>query len=277
LPGENLARRLMRLIESKTPSQQLSEGLEYARSGQLVSIEFTAGTIRGQVQGTALRPYAAQWRLPSFDAAQWARVIEAMAGEAMHVAKLLANELPPMDDVLRALDVSLLPRTDEAIHSSCTCPAGTSAQNRPTEAEAPVCKHAAALGLLASEQLARDPLLILDLLGISLDELIERLKRAREIQSRGVAGTHSQSILSESQQLVPPLEAMIDHFWRSPVRLDSGNDEQEPRRPHHVPHALLRRLGPSPMNGRFPLVGLLASVYDAVAAAATRLRDEDEK
>jgi hypothetical protein len=40
-----------------------------------------------------------------------------------------------------------------------------------------------------------------------------------------------------------------------------------------VPHALLRRLGPSPMNGRFPLVGLLASVYDTVAAAARHIQE----
>jgi hypothetical protein len=47
--------------------------------------------------------------------------------------------------------------------------------------------------------------------------------------------------------------------------------------PQHAPHALLRRLGPSPLPGRFPLVGLLASVYDTVAEEAIRLRDRAER
>ena len=45
----------------------------------------------------------------------------------------------------------------------------------------------------------------------------------------------------------------------------------------HAPHALLRRLGPSPLRGRFPLVGLLASVYDTVAQRALSLRDRAER
>jgi hypothetical protein len=29
---------------------------------------------------------------------------------------------------------------------------------------------------------------------------------------------------------------------------------------------LLRRMGPSPMGGKFPMVGLLASIYDSIRA-----------
>ena len=36
-------------------------------------------------------------------------------------------------------------------------------------------------------------------------------------------------------------------------------------------------MGPSPLQGRFPLVGLLASVYDTVAERAVRLRDHAER
>jgi hypothetical protein len=36
-------------------------------------------------------------------------------------------------------------------------------------------------------------------------------------------------------------------------------------------------LGPSPLNGRFPMVGLLASIYDAVSSAAVRLMDAGER
>jgi len=35
--------------------------------------------------------------------------------------------------------------------------------------------------------------------------------------------------------------------------------------------ALLRRLGPSPLEGRFPLVGLLASAYESIGRRGTTL------
>ena len=45
----------------------------------------------------------------------------------------------------------------------------------------------------------------------------------------------------------------------------------------HVPHALLRRLGSSPLGGKFPLVGLLASVQDSLRAKAIELRQRIEE
>jgi hypothetical protein len=36
----------------------------------------------------------------------------------------------------------------------------------------------------------------------------------------------------------------------------------------------LRRLGQSPLQGKFPLVGLLASIYDSIAENGRKLRDE---
>ena len=71
-----------------------------------------------------------------------------------------------------------------------------------------------------------------------------------------------------------PLEECLGSFWRPGPEL--GKLQRMPP-PHHAPHALLRRLGPSPLRGRFPLVGLLASVYDTVAARAIRLRDHAER
>jgi len=41
-----------------------------------------------------------------------------------------------------------------------------------------------------------------------------------------------------------------------------------------APHALLRRRGPTPLQGKFPLVGLLASIYDSIAEHGRKLRDE---
>ncbi|MHC4127102.1 MAG: SWIM zinc finger family protein [Planctomycetota bacterium] len=104
------------------------------------------------------------------------------------------------------------------------------------------CKHTAAIGYLAAERLDADPLKVFELRGMAVSRLLERLAAVRARQTRSVAA-HAEPL--------PP--------------------------PQHAPHALLRRLGPSPLPGRFPLVGLLASVYDTVAQEAIRLRDRAER
>jgi hypothetical protein len=43
-----------------------------------------------------------------------------------------------------------------------------------------------------------------------------------------------------------------------------------------APHALLRRLGQSPLQGKFPLVGLLASIYDSIAEDGRKLRETSD-
>lgn len=281
----DLARRLLGLIEVRIAAPQLTAGLEYAKAGQIVNIEFQPGLIEARVQGAAPRPYTTQLRFPTLSSEQWTRVIEAMAAEAVHVAKLLANELPPtIDELLGSLNLSLLPMSSDHIAMQCTCAFGAS---RPVEAgdDAQVargatnelkpsrCKHVAAASQLAAERLAEVPLLSFTLLGMPVEQLLEQLRHVRAIQMHGAARAHTDALIPESQLQTQPLEACIDEFWRSPLR-HAEWEELESRTPsHHVPHALLRRLGPSSMNGRFPMVGLLASVYDTVAASAAKLRE----
>jgi hypothetical protein len=94
------------------------------------------------------------------------------------------------------------------------------------------------------------------------------------IQSRGVAAAHADPLIPQTQVEPPLLEACLEEFWRSPPSM-KGVQEIPP--PQHVSHALLRRLGPSPLDGKFPLVGLLASIYDSVAQYAVQLRDQAER
>ena len=68
-----------------------------------------------------------------------------------------------------------------------------------------------------------------------------------------------------------PLERCLDSFWRPGRQIDEMPSETEP----FAPHALLRRLGPSPLQGKFPLVGLLASIYDSIAENGRKLRDDE--
>ena len=257
-----LADRWFALFRDRIERSTLFAGYEYARAGQIVKIEWPAGSIEASVQGTVARPYTTRIGFPHFTELQWKRVIDKMSGEAVYLAKLLSGELPgAVDELLASLDLSLLPSNPLEIEMGCTC------------AEAQPCKHIAAVAMLAAERLAEEPLEILSWLGMNVEQLIEHLRRVRAIHSRGTASAHGDPLIPESQIEPPPLEACLDDFWHAGRDLDEFANWPTA---HHAPHALLRRLGPSPIDSRFPIVGLLASVYDTASVAARELRDQAE-
>ena len=254
--------RWMRLLEAATEPPVMAAGLAYARSGQTTGIEIKSGGVNAHVQGSELRPYATQIIIPAYSEEQWELLIQAMARESIHVAKLLANEIPPgLDDVLASMKLSLLPEPLNQSHWQCAC-------NLPKP-----CKHIAAVGYLLADRLSQAPLLVFTMLGLPAERLLDRLRRARTIQEHGVASAHVDAAIPETQIDPLPLEACLDEFWRIGPQLQESDDRPPAQ---HVSHALLRRMGPSPLNGKFPMVGLLASVYDAVSAAAVKLRDQGD-
>jgi uncharacterized Zn finger protein len=265
-----LADRWLKLFEARVSPDDMKAGLDYARAGQVVSLQTMAGEIDARVQGSAARPYAVRIGVPFLSETQWQSVIEAMAAEAIHHAKLLSGELPPgLDATLAAIGLSILPGPD-GVALTCTCPSA-----RATDGATPaLCKHMAATGVMFADQISNDPLLIFGLLGLPAERLVERLRQARTIHTHGMASAHSEADIPGSNVAALPLESAIDDFWHG-----AGDPEQIAWQPpaSAVPHALLRRLGPSPMRGRFPMVGLLASIYDAVAIEARKLSGEGDE
>ena len=262
-----LAQRWMQTIESIISPEIMQQGLEYARSGQIVTMHTLAGEIDATVQGSAPRAYVSRTHVPAFSEAQWQAIIDVMAGEAIHVAKLLAGELPPgLDEIFSTQQAALLPPAT-ALKASCTCAIGEAASGAVS-----ACKHIAAVAHLFADHLSESPLLIFTLLGMPADRLVERLRQARTLHTHGVASAHGESHGPLSMMEAGPLEASIEDFWRGTGELDQAIP---PTAREQVKHALLRRLGPSPLKGKFPMVGLLASIYDTVSEAAKR-RSEGE-
>jgi uncharacterized Zn finger protein len=257
-----VGRRWAVLVEQLFPAKERIDGLDYARRGQTVSLELVPGGIDARVQGRDARPYATRWRMPVFEEGQWQQLIDAMAAEALYAAKLLARELPEAVDALPGLGgLRLLPLPQE-VQLECDCGRGGA------------CKHAAAIGYLAAERLDKEPVMAFELRGMESGRLIERLTAVRARKARSVAA-HAEPLMPPADQgTARPLESCMDSFWRPGPQLA---ELQRMPPPQHAPHALLRRLGPSPLPGRFPLVGLLASVYDTVAEEAIRLRDRAER
>lgn len=257
-------------------------GLEYAKAGQIVTFSVlqpdrpgqpkepkpkdeSKGASKGMrtrieaaVQGRSARPYITAIEIPAWGREQWNRTIESMAREAIYSAKLLSGEIPPgIDALCISLGAGLVPLANEQYEYSCTC------------IEPKPCKHHAASILLLSERLADAPLLAFDLRGLSHDTVVARLQEARSLHTHGRSTAHGSVA---TKVAVRPFEACLDDFWRPGTQLDDF-DALSP--PAHVAHALLRRLGPSPLQGKFPLVGLLASIYESVRNDARRLRTGD--
>jgi uncharacterized Zn finger protein len=271
------------------------EALDYARAGQVATLAITPGGIEAVVQGRAARPYRVQIDVSTLAAAQWDRLLSIMAAEAIWSAKLLSGELPTgVEALFRSLDVTLIPERDEEITVRCTCPCFAEVGG--------ACKHVAAVWALAVERIEADPLLSFTLRGLDGQRLLERLQEARAIATRGVSRAHSSPPLAESTPPPPPVERSLQEFWRAGRRIVEL-DELVPE--EFVPHALLRRLGPSPFQAganravhapaapakgqtapipaastqpvsKFPLVGLLASIYDSIAEAGRKLRDGEQ-
>jgi len=263
IPSTPMSDTLVALIESMVAPDTLEEGRHYARLGQIASMEHQAGAISALVQGRRGQPYETRVEIGSFTAEQWGVIVEAMAAEAVYLVKFMADELPKgLDELLATFELTLLPDSVEAFRATCNCAAEGN------------CKHIAAVGFVLADQLARNPLLVLALRGLDSVRLLERLRQARVLQTRGVASAHVDPMIPESQVEPLPLEACLDEFWRPGPQL--GRLQELPP-PKHVSHALLRRLGPSPLQGKFPLVGLLASIYDHVAEHAVEIRDQAEQ
>ncbi len=237
-----------------------TEALDYARAGQTASLQITPAGVEATVQGRQPRPYTVRIAAEALSPADWDRVVAIMAREAVYSAKLLAGEMPPLvEQPFHSLGKHLVPVDAATLKRTCTC-----------DLPAP-CKHVACVAALLIERLAGDPLLAFTLRGLDGQRLLERLQEARAIATRGVARAHSTPPTVDAAPEALPLERCLDSFWRPGRQVQEMPSESEP----FAPHALLRRLGPTPLQGKFPLVGLLASIYDTLAEHGRRLRDEE--
>jgi len=241
------------------------EAFEYGRSGQTRSLEIELGHVTAQVQGTAATPYDVRLDFAPFDERPWEQIVTSMASFGMLAAQLFNEEMPAkdvLDPALAPVGMDLVPSAP--ITASCTCPTG----RRHTP-----CKHGATVALLLAERLNADPMLIFMLRGVAAPVLIDRVRRARTIRTHGVASAHAEPYIPETQESAPPLDMCVEEFWKPGSRL---HELERGESSSYASHALLRRLGPSPLQGRFPLVGLLQSIYDKVSEEARLMQDTSQ-
>lgn len=246
------------MILGDTEDHVCIKGIEFARKGQTVSLDIEPARIAAAVQDEPVRPHKVEIDIDPIGRDDWDRIITTIAREARYAAKFVTGDISaevaaPFDQ----LGLSLLPAPNK-FTISCDCGVER-------------CHHVAATAYLLAERMTLEPLLVLTLRGLYGPLFLERLQEARLLATNGVSRAHPvPSAASVARELRKPEDA-IEDYWSTRGALAAF---ERSSRLHHAPHALLRRLGSTPLIGKFPLVGLLASIYDSVAIATREQLEE---
>ena len=229
------------------------EGLDFARKGQTVILDIEPGRIVAEVQDIEARPHVVRIEFAAIGRDDWKRVVDSMAREARYAAKLVSGEISPeIAEPFAAAGIALLPEEEEI---TVQCAGGQAGQ-----------RHLATVAYLVAERMEHDPLLVLTLRGLYGPRFLERLQEARLLATSGVSRAHPiPQVASGIRESKGENDEGLDAFWTPGTGLEAFRRD---RHGEYLPHALLRRLGTAPLEGRFPLVGLLASIYDDVSNAA---------
>ncbi len=260
------SRRFIGVLESYGMSGRLSRGRSYARAGQVLDFQLSQGKVTARVQGSRPRPYQVRIGVLPLTTAQWRRVQDRLASQALFRAKLLAGEMPhEIEDVFAECGTPLFPRSAADLDMHCSCP----------DWGVP-CKHLAAVCYVLAEEFDRDPFGMLAWRGKGREELLTALRKIQAgaaAASRGPAAAGSAAAGSAGPAArtaldVPavPLEESLDGFWSpglSPARLRALATAPQPA----APDLLLRMFPPPPVQVRGQdLADVLAPAYQRLAA-----------
>jgi uncharacterized Zn finger protein len=264
------SRRFISVLESYGMSGRLARGRSYARAGQVLDFALTQGKVTARVQGSRVRPYQVRIGVLPLTTAQWRRVQDRLARQALFRAKLLAGEMPhEIEEVFAECGTPLFPRSAADLDMHCSCP----------DWGVP-CKHLAAVCYVLAEEFDRDPFGMLAWRGQGRDELLAALRRIQASSASqagpGPAGPGQNAPGRDGSAAgapragldvpAPPLEACLDSFWSpglSPARLRALATAPESA----APDLLLRMFPPPPVAvRRQDLADVLAPAYEQLAA-----------
>ncbi|MEV4325830.1 SWIM zinc finger family protein [Microbispora rosea] len=247
------SRRFVDVLERVCDAGRLSRGRAYARRGQVLDLDLGPGLVKARVQGSRPDPYGVSVRITAYGEREWAGLVEALAAQALHRAKLLAGEMPPeIEQVFEACGLPLFPG-ERGLDMDCSCP----------DWGFP-CKHLSAVLYLLAEAFDDDPFLVLAWRGMAREALLDALRATGGDGGRIAAepgGGGTPDLLGVPD--VPFAERMGDFYesGASAARLGPPADPGSP------PDLLLRALDPPQVKARhIPLLDLLRPAYRTLAA-----------
>jgi|SRR5271157_36348 uncharacterized Zn finger protein len=252
------AQRWIAALEQLVDSGRLARGRSYARKGQVLSIEETKDGITARVQGSQRTPYKIKIQITSLTDAQWNRVIDALAEQAIFSAQLLAGEMPrEIEQAFEAAKVSLFPSQRNDLKTDCSCPD-----------YANPCKHVAATHYILGERFDEDPFLIFRLRGRTQEQVMQELRKRRAGADEIV-----EDEVEEAEAIIP-LEDCIPNYWGLGTPLEGFSISI---RPPAIEMSLLKRLGPASFIPDPGIEGLLHDAYQIVGRKALQVAFQEQK
>jgi uncharacterized Zn finger protein len=189
------SQRFIEVLEAIGMGSRLQRGRNYARRGQVISLDVGPGLVTAQVQGSRARPYRVRIGVVAFGKGEWAQVERALAENAWYAAALLSSEMPSdIEGVFDSLGLSLFPSMARELSLDCSCPDG-----------AVPCKHLAATFYLLAEAFDDDPFQIFAWRGREREDLLANLAAAR-------SGGGPAADRAESPE--PQLADCLDSYFR---------------------------------------------------------------
>jgi uncharacterized Zn finger protein len=199
------SRRFIDVLESLGMQGRLARGRNYARAGQVLSLEIGIGHVTAQVQGSRVKPYKVILTVDPLTKQQWRAVEQALAARAVFRARLLAGEMPAeIEEIFAACGTPLFPGSARELSMTCSCP----------DWEVP-CKHVAAVCYVLAETFDDDPFGMLAWRGKGREALLAALRRSTGAGDGG-------RVSAPAEGTDRPLADCLPGFWSSalsPARL----------------------------------------------------------
>ena len=220
--------RWLELLDSYRFKKRLERGRNYAREGNVLSIEFVDTLILADIQGSETQPYKVSLSLepladenreqalkrmsqPPFSDEDWDCVIQSLSEKAIFSAQLLAGEMPSdIEAVFTSNGLSLFPYTLSDVRSRCTCPD-----------KANPCKHIAAVYYQLGDRFSEDPFLIFQLRGRTKDQILASL---RQLRSQNNDEVKPEALLETKDDSEPSLDTEQVESWQDFWRYDEPLD-----------------------------------------------------
>ena len=256
---------------------------ESVRGARVKRLEVLPGLIQAQVQDRELGAAAVEIHLPVLDGARWERVIDALSGQALYAAQLLAGNMPPeIEQIFAQAGADLLPASLGEIRHTCSVCAPASGGK--------LCRPLAAVYWQLGEMLAEDPWLLLRWRGRERQGVLGGIHERRNVGAEPPAAPSTPVAVAETQMAAfytpspappalpeddaPPLDDLVNDYWGRRKVLEELH--------HHLARpvvelALLRRLGPpTPTPDGQDAYGQLQTVYRRVTDRVWALAFEPE-
>lgn len=217
------SQRFVDVLESYGLGGRMTRGRTYARQGQVLSLDVSAGLLVAQVQGSRRVPYAVTVRLSTPSDTQWRKIEDALRARVGYAARLLAGEVPTdLEAVFADAKCKLFPASWRELKTTCSCPDWGDP-----------CKHQAAVLYVFADQLDSDPWRLLAWLGRTRDEIVALFAVASTGEGHDALGAGSSAAIAPWWPLRPGTAASGSAPTRSTVDSVLADD----------PDAVLARVG----------------------------------